>query len=251
MHLVKPVLSILGAAIVALSLPISGTCEGQTLPPPSQTPPGQITITLPAHAATIGPDDSQFAYKEIQHLEQEGKYDEALAKANAAVEADPKKITPYVLRGHIYSEMNQLDKADADFLTILQIDPNNFPAQFNRCEIKLSKKDYDGARDGFTSLEKNPDWGDLAAYKVFVCDLFAGHELASRSELETFNRLETHASYFYANATWSFYHKQPQEGQSFIDSAQRIYPRKTVYFYSSTLVDLGYIKPLEEDVKVP
>jgi tetratricopeptide (TPR) repeat protein len=237
MHLVKPVLTVLGAAIVALSLPISSTCEGQTAPP---APP-----------ATIGPNDSQFQYKEIQHLEQEGKYEEALAKANAAVEADPKNIIPYVLRGHIYSEMNQLDKSDADFVSILQIDPNNFPAQFNRCEIKLSKKDYDGAREGFTLLEKNPDWGDLAAYKVFVCDLFAGHELASRSELETFNKAGTHPSYFYANATWSFYHKETDKARSWVNSAEHIYPRKTIYFYSATLVDAGYIKLPPPELKVP
>ncbi len=167
------------------------------------------------------------------------------------MEADPKNITPYVIRGHIYADMSQWDKADEDFQAILQIDPDNFPAQFNRCEVKLMKKDYDAARGGYLALEKNADWGDLAAYKVFVCDLFAGHELAARNELEQINQAEPHASYFYANATWSFYHKQPEEAQRWIDSAQRIYPRKTTYFYSATLVDCGYIKPLPTEVKVP
>ncbi len=65
------------------------------------------------------------------------------------------------------------------------------------------------------------------------------------------NKGETHASYFYANATWSFYHKDPEKAVSWINSAQHIYPRKTVYFYSSTLVDNGYIKLPPPDVKVP
>jgi tetratricopeptide (TPR) repeat protein len=246
MHLAKPVLHFLGAAIIVLGLPFSNTCEGQTLPPPDSP-----IITIPAPAPAVGSDDLQFQYREIQLLEQQGRYDEALAKANAAVQADPKNVTPYVIRGHIYSEMSQLGKADADFQTILQIDPANFPAQFNRCEIKLAKKDYAGAREGFFSLEKNPDWGDLASYKVFVCDLFAGHELASRSELETFNKAGTHASYYYANATWSFYRNQPEKAQSWINSAEHIYPRKTIYFYSATLVDAGYIKLPPPDVKVP
>jgi len=51
----------------------------------------------------------------------------ALAKATALVEAAPKTIPPYVVRGHIYSEMSQWDKADADYQTILQIDPHKSP----------------------------------------------------------------------------------------------------------------------------
>jgi tetratricopeptide (TPR) repeat protein len=229
MHLVKPVLPILSAALAVLSLPISSMCRGQT----------------------AGPDESQFQYQEIQNLEQQKKYAEALAKANAAVEANPKSIVPYVIRGHIYSAMSQWDKADADYQSILQIDPNNFAAQFNRNEIRLSKKDYDGAREGFFSLEKNPDWGDLAAYKVFVCDLFADHELAANSEFEAFKNGAPHASYYFANATWSYYHKQPDDAQSWITSAERIYPRKTIFFYSATLVQFGYMKPLPEELKAP
>jgi tetratricopeptide (TPR) repeat protein len=229
MHLTPNALHrfIIGAALVSLSLPISTCCRAQTQAAP------------------------RYDFQEITQLEQEKKFDAALAKANAAVEADPKSIDPYVVRGHLYSEMGQWEKADADFATILQIDPDNFPAQFNRCEVKLALKDYDDARQGFFNLEKNPDWGDLAKYKVFVCDLFAGHQIASASELETLKREETHASYFFANATWNFYHNQPREAQSWLDSATRIYPRKTIYFYAATLVDSGYIAPLQEDVKVP
>jgi len=239
-------------AIVLLSLPISNICRGQLQSPLSvNATTNLLSIDIPSPPPAVSPADSHFQYQDIQLLEQQGKYKEALAKANAAVEADPQHITPYIIRGHIYSEMSELDKADADFQTILQIDPGNFPAQFNRCEIKLSKKDYDTARQGFFTLEKNPDWGDLAKYKVFVCDLFGGHEIAAESELETFKKEETHASYFFANATWSFYHKQPQEAQGWLDSARHIYPRKTYYFYSATLVDNGYIAPLPTEVKVP
>jgi len=227
MLFVKPVhQTIFIAAAVAVAIPLPGR--------------GQVANELP-----------HFDYKQIQLLEDEKKYDLALAKADEAVEADPKSIAPYVLRGHIYSDMEQWDKADADFQTILQLDPDNFPAKFNRCEVKLAKKDYDNARGGYLALEKNADWGDLAAYKVFVCDLFAGHQLDAKSELEAFNRAGSHPSYFYGNATWSFYHKQTEEGKGWIASASRIFPAKIQRFYSATLIDNGYMPPLVEDLKVP
>jgi hypothetical protein len=39
----------------------------------------------------------------------------------------------------------------------------------------------------FVALEKDPDMGDFASYKVFLCDLFGGHEDAASKELDAFN----------------------------------------------------------------
>jgi tetratricopeptide (TPR) repeat protein len=245
-----------GAAIALLSLPLAGTCRAQAtlvLRETTNSVSGDTPTPPPDNLpAASQPDESHFEYQEILLLEHQGKYQDALNKANEAVLANPKEITPYIIRGHIYSEMSLMDKADEDFQTILKMDPDNFGAQFNRCEVKLTKKDYSGARAGFLALEKNSDWGDLAAYKVFVCDLFSGQVLDAQNELDAFNKVGSHASYYYANATWSFYNKQPRQAQPWLDAAERIYPRKVIHFYSATLVDRGYIRaPAAGDVQVP
>ena len=54
-------------------------------------------------------------------------------------------------------------------------------------QIKFMQKKYDEARPGFTALTQDPNIGDLAAYKVFLCDLLAGHEDAASRELNVFN----------------------------------------------------------------
>jgi Tfp pilus assembly protein PilF len=169
-----------------------------------------------------------------------------LEKVGAVVQAEPKNISAYIIRGHIYSEMKLWEQADNDYRTILQIDPDNFSAQFNVSELKLMQKDYDGARPGFVALEENPDWGDLAAYKVFVCDLFGGHENAAQSELDAFDQAESKASYYYSNATWEFYHKRPESALTWLNACADIYPSKTAFFYSATLVNFGYIPSIQQ-----
>ena len=201
----------------------------------------------PNSSTGTGPDQTSKELENIVSLEKQGQYDSALAKATAVIQAEPKNVNAYIVRGHIYSEMKLWDKAGADYQAVLQIDPENFPANFNICEVNLMQKDYDHARVGFVALEGNPDWGDLAAYKVFVCDLFAGHEAVAQSELDAFDKAGGHASYYYSKATWEFYHKHPEPAQTWLDEAAWIYPHKKVYFYSATLVDFGYIKPQPQE----
>jgi tetratricopeptide (TPR) repeat protein len=241
-------LSLLGAVVALLLLLAPGEGVAQT---DDSFSLNTTTTTLGSKAPSPAPGSGQYKYMEILHLEGQGHYDEALAKANDAVQAAPKDVAPYIIRGHLYSEMSNWDKADADFQTVLQIDPNNFGAQFNRCEVKLMKKDYDAARAGYLALDKNTEWGDLADYKVFVCDLLGGHAAVAKSEFDAFNQAGSHPSYYYANATWNFYNKQPKDAQSWLTSAANIYPAKIIHFYSATLEALGYIKPPPAEVEVP
>jgi len=214
--------------------------------PTTNSPPSAAII--PSSSAETDKPDQKF--EDIVNLERQGNYVTALEKANAAVAAEPKNVSAYIVRGHIYSEMNLLVKAASDYQTILQLDPDNFSAKFNASEVKLMQKDYDNARSGFLALENHPDWGDLAAYKVFVCDLFGGHEDVAKSELDAFDNAGSNASYYYSKATWEFYHNQPEAAQPWLDSATRIYPPKKIYFYSATLVDFGYLKQPSSEAQV-
>jgi len=215
--------------------------------PTTNSPSGNISNPA-ATADSNDPDnnDPNNKFREIQMLEKQGHFASALEKATSVVQAEPKNVSAYIVRGHIYTEMNQLDQAGDDYRTILQLDPNNFSAKFNLSELKLIQKEYDDARIGFLALESNPDWGDLAAYKVFVCDLFAGHEDVAKSEFDTFDKAKQNASYYYSKATWEFYHNRPLVAQTWIDAAAWMYPPKKVYFYSATLIDFGYLKPTQQ-----
>jgi hypothetical protein len=195
--------------------------------PAINSPPPSAPVTPPPSPAAQPSDQKQFEAK--------------LDKANAAVQAAPQNPDGYALRGNIYAEEKLWDQAAKDYQTVLQLDGKNMQMKFNLAELQFMQKKYDDARSGFAALEQDPNIGDLATYKVFLCDLFGGHDEAAAKELDAFNQIGENASYYFANASWSLYHQKTEDARGWLLSAQRIYPAIKFRLYATSLVNLGYL----------
>ena len=178
--------------------------------------------------------------REAYQLESKQQSDAALVKLNAALQIDPKNLAAYSLRGQIYSEKKLWDKANQDYQEVLTLSPKNILAQFNITELKFMQKLYDAARPGFVDLETS-EVGDLASYKVFLCDLLGGHDDVAAKELAVFNAVESKPSYFYSNAAWNLVHHKPEDARGWLVSAERIYSPMKNNLYRSSLKELGYL----------
>ena len=161
--------------------------------------------------------------QQASHLNEQKQWDAAIAVVNQEIGAEPRNVTAYILRGNIYAEKKAWDQAKEDYQTALQLDDKNFEVKFNLAEILFMQKNYDQARPGFAALEQDFDKGDLASYKVFLCDLFAGHEATSAQELDAFNKVGSNASYYFANAAWSLYHQKREDARGWLLAATGIY----------------------------
>jgi tetratricopeptide (TPR) repeat protein len=195
----------------------------QSIPPPIPLSPEEQTL------------------QDALNLESQGNHDAALEKANSVLQADPKNIAAYSVCGAVHTKMKLWGEARKDYEAILQLDAKNVSAKFDLSELEFQQKAYDDARPGFVALQKDDDWGDLAAYKVFLCDLLGHHEEVARSELDGFNKVGSNPSFYFANAAWYLVRQQPEEARNWLISAVRIYAPSKIYFYSSTLKDLGYL----------
>jgi Tfp pilus assembly protein PilF len=221
------------------------------IPPAVGTPDATPPTATPAQAATptAGPTDKAAlarvvdALREANQMLSEGDNDGALAKVNPIIQTYPKLLAAYVLRGAIYTNKKMWDKAQSDFDTAHLLDPNNAIVNFNISEVKFVQKQYDAARPGFDALrsEKDSDISDLAAFKVFLCDLLGGHEDVAKKELDAFNQVGSNASYYYANAAWDLIHHQTEDARGWLASAGRIYAPQKNGFYSLSLTQLGYL----------
>jgi tetratricopeptide (TPR) repeat protein len=191
-------------------------------------------------SASAGPEDivsESLAEAKAGHLEA------ALAEINPLLAGDRRNKKALLLRAILYGQLRQWEKSDADYAAVLDIDPNNATANFDRAELLFLQQKYDGARTGFAETQKDPDLGDLATYKVFLCDLFAGHEVVASQELEAINSVGENPSYYFANAAWDLVHKKPEDASDWLKSAARIYasaPQKCLR-YAASLRDLGYL----------
>ena len=165
--------------------------------------------------------------REASQLLQQRLLDSALDKVNEAILAAPQSPAAHCLRGNIYAEKRLWDEAGKDYETVLQLDGKNQQVKFDMAELLFMQKRYDEAQPAFAALKQDNELGDLAAYKVFLCDLLGGHEQTAAKELEAFNKVGSNASYYFANVAWCLYHHKTEEGRNWILSAANIYgPKK-------------------------
>jgi len=171
--------------------------------------------------------------------------DGALGDLTKAIATNPNSTGAYVLRASLYCQKKQWTQAEDDFKAAQKLAPGNAVLKFNLVEVKFMQAQYDVARPGFVALEKDPDMGDFASYKVFLCDLFGGHETVAKEELDVFNATMGNPSYYFGNAAWDLYHNNLDDARSWLVSAYRIYPQRKNAYYAQSLHDLGYLQKLD------
>jgi len=210
----------------------SATAPSTSAPAPAPAPltPDQVQANAIAEQARV-----------ILKLMQDKNLDGAMDKLNSAIKQYPKIAGFYSLRGSIYSQKSQWSQSEQDFQTAQQLDPSNIVVKFNLAEIKFMQKQYDTARTGFAALQSDPDMSDLAGYKVFLCDLFGGHEDVAKGELDAFNKVGSKPSYYFGNAAWDLYHKNIEDARGWLVSASNIYAPQKNEFYASSLRELKYL----------
>jgi hypothetical protein len=199
--------------------------------PTSSSPAASSGVKPPA-----GGDGAPIAPARLKQLDAE------LAAADAIVKKNPSNVIGYLQRGNAYGNERKWDLARSDYQKALEIDPHCATASFNTAELDFMQGRYDAARPGFLAIVNNTDFGDLAKYKVFLCDLFGGHEQVAARELAVFNQIGSEASYYFANVAWSLYHNKSAAAQSWWQSATQIFAPDKVNLYAKPLIDLGYIK---------
>jgi tetratricopeptide (TPR) repeat protein len=231
----------LSCALCASSLLLSPLGRAQQL---ATTNAPSSVLTAPAKSTPATPTDA--AQKMIAAAIQKmnaNDVDGALNDLSQALKLNPNSTGAYVLRASIYCQKKLWPQAEDDFKAAARIAPTNVVVKFQLVDVKFMQKDYDAARSGFVALEKDPDMGDFASYKVFLCDLFGGHEAAAKNELDAFD--DGNPSYYFGQAAWSLFHKNIENARSWLLSASRIYPPRKNVFYAQSLRDLGYL-PIPE-----
>jgi Tfp pilus assembly protein PilF len=214
--------------------------------PPAASAPAPAASAATTNAPSA--DDAKAAENQRQlrmagEKAHAGDTDGAVAQINGVLQNDPRNVAAFSLRAQIYNEKKMWDKAANDYQAAHLIDPTNVIINFNIAEVQFEQKMYDAARLGFVSLQSDhtTDIGDLAAYKVFLCDLLGGHEDVAAKELDAFNQVGSKASYYYSNAAWSLFHHKVEDARSWLTSASHIYSPNKNSLYSTTLAELGYL----------
>ncbi|WP_201985387.1 tetratricopeptide repeat protein [Hymenobacter rubidus] len=103
------------------------------------------------------PNNKAFMLEDLNMSLASGKGEDALNKISKAIVADPSNSNLYAVRGSMYDQQKKTDLAVADYRKAVEMDPNNFDAEFN-----LGVYNYNKAADAYTKVSKM----DLKTYQV-------------------------------------------------------------------------------------
>ena len=108
-------------------------------------------------ALVVYPTNKSFMLEDLNMSLASGKGEDALAKINKSIIADPGNSNLYAVRGSMYDQQKKTELAVADYKKAVELEPNNFDAQFN-----LGVYNYNRAADAYTKASKM----DLKTYQV-------------------------------------------------------------------------------------
>ena len=103
------------------------------------------------------PTNKAFMLEDLNVSLSSGKGVDALEKINKSIAADPGNSNLYAVRGSMYDQQKKGDLALSDYRKAVELDPNNFDAQFN-----LGVYNYNKAAEAYTRASKM----DLKTYQT-------------------------------------------------------------------------------------
>lgn len=129
-----------------------------------------------------------------QYLVDERRFDDALARVNAAIDAHPEHGPFYDVRGRVQFEAGRIDDARSAFERALELEPDYEPALEGRAQVAMASGDLEGALAQFDrAAEAAPDNAGLA-YGAASASMRRGDEPGAERRLrETLRRDPYHA----------------------------------------------------------
>ena len=103
------------------------------------------------------PNNKSFMLEDLNMSLGKGGGEDAMNKINKNIAADPNNSNLYAVRGSLYDKQKKNDLALADYKKAVELDVNNFDAQFN-----LGVYNYNRAADAYTKASRMA----LKAYQV-------------------------------------------------------------------------------------
>jgi len=107
------------------------------------------TAKVIQQALAAYPTNKIFLLEDLNLTLAKGKGEDAIAKINKSITADPTNSNLYAVRGSMYDQQKKSDLALADYKKAVELDPNNFDAQFN-----LGVYNYNRAADLYTKASR-------------------------------------------------------------------------------------------------
>jgi tetratricopeptide (TPR) repeat protein len=216
----RPLLTL--ASVLALAIPSFGADN-----------PASIKDMTPAYKATLQSAMRSFVTRDFKT---------ALALVDKAEGMyEPTAMTVNV-RAAIAIEEKRWDEGRAYCVKALQLDPKFFPALFNLAEIPFMQGKYAEARLTYEKLIDDEQNADLVKFRLILTYVLEKNDERAKELIDKIPLLNDTPVYFYSHAAWEFAHGNEKEANSYITSAETVFPKPKLANFIEVFYDLGWMK---------
>jgi tetratricopeptide (TPR) repeat protein len=146
------------------------------------------------------------------------------------------------VRAAIAIEEKKFDEGKQYCLKALQLDPKFFPALFNLAEIPFMQGKYAEARLAYEKLIDDDNSADLIKFRLYLTYLLEKNDEVAKQQLEKIPLLNDTPIYFYGYAAWEFAHGDEKKAQSYLNSAETVFPKAKLSNFLDVFYDIGWMK---------
>ncbi len=177
---------------------------------------------------------------------------QALSKLDLADDIQPGVEDTFNMRGAIYADEHDFDKAEKAFAMAMNASPRDFWPQYNLAQLQLSQGKYAVAADAFRKLLVYAGHEELVEFKVVYSELLTGNADAAQPVLDAMKFPSDTPAYYFAHAAWGFAHKDEKEGNSWVHGGLKVFgPGRCAPFYDA-LAAVKWVAPRDpKDGSIP
>ena len=146
------------------------------------------------------------------------------------------------VRAAIAIEDKKFDEGKEYCLKALQLDPKFFPALFNLAEIPFMQGKYAEARLAYEKLLDDESSADLIKFRLYLTYLLEKNDEVAKQLLDKIPLLNDSPIYFYGYAAWEFAHGDEKKAQSYLNSAETVFPKAKLGNFLDVFYDIGWLK---------
>ncbi len=228
-----------------------------------QRPPGEARsvadFSSPAARTAPASANAQANFEQAKRAFETRDFDRALKFLDRTDESAPDPTASDNLRAQVLLEQNKFDEAEAALQKAARTDPASWEARYILAQISFRKKDYAEARARLEALLGEAPSGiknqtslagqrpalqasvQLIRYQIFLTLLLEGNESAAQQRMEQFKFTDETPALYYAQAAWSFQHKNSKQASEWIASAGKLFSPALNSAFANSLADLGWL----------
>jgi tetratricopeptide (TPR) repeat protein len=129
-----------------------------------------------------------------------GEYQVALDRLGRLQGPPAQDLSVLNLRGAALTKLGRSDEAVELFRSILDTDPDYFPALFNLGEVEFLRGNHAEALELFQGLRRRDPRNELILFKIFLCQQLLGQDEAAQETAKVFIPAGKTPAWYYTQA---------------------------------------------------